>query len=76
MTIHKERRERIQDKNVIIKQLNQRITFLNQEIAALRMVPQLPPTFISVIEDKGTHLEVKTIIRQSHIQGGYELLII
>lgn len=74
-TVHKERRERIQDKNLIIQKLNERIAFLNQELLALRLVSTCPPVF-SVIEDRGSYLQQKTIIRQSLVPGGYEIFII
>jgi len=80
-TIHKEKRERLQDKNRIIEELNKKIIDLNQEILVLRCFNKekeanLPPLFISVLEDKGTHIEVKTVIRQSRIRSGYEVLVV
>lgn len=76
-TIHKERRERLEDKNNIIQRLNKRIEYLNQRIMALELAGKegMAPLFVSVIEDKGSHLEQKIIIRQSLTARGYELLV-
>lgn len=80
-TIHKERRERLEDKNNIIQRLNKRIEYLNQLLIYERMIREesnkdmIAPIVFQVIEDKGSHIEVKTVIRQSMTAKGYELLI-
>lgn len=80
-TIHKERRERLQDKNKIIEALNKKIASLNEEILILNLIIKkkgvnVPPLFVSILEDKGTHIEAKTIIRQSRVRSGYEFIVI
>lgn len=80
-TIHKEKRERIQDKNKIIEALNKKIASLNEEILILNTLIRekevnVPPLSVSILEDKGTHLEAKSIIRQSRVRSGYEFIVV
>lgn len=79
MTIHKERRERIEDKNRIIAILNERIEELNQKITILTIANEqgfkLPPHVFQVIEDTGKRLILKTILRVSETPKGFEILI-
>ena len=80
MTIHSEKRERIEDYRAMVKRLNERIESLNQElfvaIVAAEQNTKFAPTVFQVIEDKGDGFVVKTILRQSQIgYMKYEILV-
>ena len=81
MTIHSEKRERIEDYRAIVKRLNERIESLNQELLVARLAEEhkerFGPLVFQVIEEKGEGLVVKTILRQSQVgYMKYEILVV
>jgi hypothetical protein len=81
MTIHSERKERIEDYRRMVKTLNERIESLNQELLVARVAEetkqQFAPLIFQVIEEKGDGLVVKTILRQSRVgYMKYEILVV
>jgi len=69
MTIHKEKRDRIEDKNKVIVRLNKTIQEKEQELMFLRSKLDFkpPPIYAQVLLDKGTHYQTLEVIRQSQI---------
>lgn len=77
---HKEKRDLIESKNRVIKQLNITIGHLNNRIALFDtehtdMIKAVKTHVYQVIKDHGTHYEVLTIIRVSQTEIGTEILV-